>query len=321
LRYHNAKAFLAFEIDAEIDLAARELELGEGLLPHVLDPLLRTNFMNARSMVMVYQAQYDDALEATNRLIEEARANGLEFVVDHALLTRTAALIGLRQLGAASQSLRELEKRTSTASTFVAQQIDLRKVALYITSGDLHRAEVVLRTSLPRGLPVAAYAEWSAVRSIVLAASGRPSLALEAVRAARAAKSLVTDSTHLPELAEAIVELEAGMPDAETSAARRLRSALSTGNRNAVLLACRAFPALVKASVDSPELEQSMTELLASSRDIAIGRAAGLAMPREFRRGEGLSPREREIHELITQGRSNAEIAQTLSMCDTSSKS
>jgi DNA-binding CsgD family transcriptional regulator len=55
-----------------------------------------------------------------------------------------------------------------------------------------------------------------------------------------------------------------------------------------------------------------MTELLASSRDIAIGRAAGLAMPREFRRGDDLSPREREIHELITQGRSNVEIAQTL---------
>jgi LuxR family transcriptional regulator, maltose regulon positive regulatory protein len=312
LRYHNAKAFLAFEVDAEIDVAAGELELGEGLLPHVSDPLIRTNFLNARAMVLVYQARYDDALDTTRRLLEEARANGLEFVVDHALLARISAQIGLRQLAATRSSLREMEKRATTASTFVSAHADLRKVNLHVATGDLDRAEVLLRSSLPAELPVAAYAEWSAVRSIVLAAIDRRSEARKAIREARSAGTLFTDSTHLPALAEAILDIQAGVKDAEASAAQRLRSAFSAGNKNAIVLACRAFPTLAKASVGDPKLEQPMTELLASSRDVSLGRAAGLAMPREFRRGGGLSPREREIHELIAQGLSNIEIAQTL---------
>jgi ATP/maltotriose-dependent transcriptional regulator MalT len=312
LRYHNAKAFLAFEVDAQIDVAASELELAEGLLPHVSDPLLRTNFINAQSMVLIYQARYDDALETARRLLEEARSNSLDFVVDHALLAQTAALIGLRQVAAARKSLREVERRAHTASTFVTVQANLRAVALNVTTGDLDRAEILLRSSLPTSLPVAGYAEWNAFRALVLAAIGRLSDARKAIAEARSARTLFTDSTHLPGLAEVVIDLQLGKNQAEAEAASRLRDALAAGNRSAIVIASRAYPPLVKASRADQELEQLMTELLVSSRDVALGRAAGLAMPRELRRGESLSPREREILELITEGRSNPEIAQTL---------
>jgi DNA-binding NarL/FixJ family response regulator len=43
-------------------------------------------------------------------------------------------------------------------------------------------------------------------------------------------------------------------------------------------------------------------------------------MPRELRRGEPLSPREREICELLVQGRTNREIAQTLFISESTTK-
>jgi DNA-binding NarL/FixJ family response regulator len=53
---------------------------------------------------------------------------------------------------------------------------------------------------------------------------------------------------------------------------------------------------------------------------VDIGRAAGLDMPRELRRHEGLSTREREVYELLAQGRTNREIAKTLFISESTTK-
>jgi DNA-binding NarL/FixJ family response regulator len=67
-------------------------------------------------------------------------------------------------------------------------------------------------------------------------------------------------------------------------------------------------------------LEQQLTELLGASNDVGIGRSAGLAMPREFRRSEGLSARERDVYELLAQGRTNPEIAKSLFISESTVK-
>jgi DNA-binding NarL/FixJ family response regulator len=59
-------------------------------------------------------------------------------------------------------------------------------------------------------------------------------------------------------------------------------------------------------------LGNELTKILAGSHDVDIGRAAGLEMPRELRRTEGLSTREREVYELLALGRTNREIAKAL---------
>ena len=69
-----------------------------------------------------------------------------------------------------------------------------------------------------------------------------------------------------------------------------------------------------------PELKQPLTSLFTVSHDADIGRAAGLDMPREFRRPEPLSVREREVYELLVCGRSNREIAQRLFISESTTK-
>ncbi len=65
---------------------------------------------------------------------------------------------------------------------------------------------------------------------------------------------------------------------------------------------------------------RGLTETLNRSADIDLGRQAGLQMPRELRRSEGLSPRERDVYELMVRGRTNKEIAKTLFISESTTK-
>ena len=319
LRLHNAKAFLAFEVDSNVRAAADEVELGAGLVPHVRDPLLWANFMNLRSRVELYLARYDAALSSTETLIATAEASGLAFVVDHAVLTRVGCFIGLRKLGAAARLLQDLESRSDETSTWIGGMVALNRALLSVTAGDFKRAEVVLRGSLPQGLPMASYGEWLAVRGLVFAALQRPNEARNSVAAAQAMSSHI-DTHHLSTLVSAIIDLQDPDGPLNMSAEAALGQVLSDGNGNALVMAVRAYPALASVIVGRPELEQQMTQLLSLSRDVAIGRAAGLAMPREFRRTGGLSEREEEVYELVAQGRTNLEIAKTLFISESTVK-
>jgi DNA-binding NarL/FixJ family response regulator len=67
-------------------------------------------------------------------------------------------------------------------------------------------------------------------------------------------------------------------------------------------------------------MAQALTELFARTRDVDVGRQAGLEMPRELCRNGGLSPRELEVYELLAQGRSNPKIAATLFISESTTK-
>ena len=57
-----------------------------------------------------------------------------------------------------------------------------------------------------------------------------------------------------------------------------------------------------------------------ASEDEPLARAAGLDIPRTMRRTEALSPRELEVYELMTQGRTNPEIARNLFISEATTK-
>jgi DNA-binding NarL/FixJ family response regulator len=79
-----------------------------------------------------------------------------------------------------------------------------------------------------------------------------------------------------------------------------------------VVVACRIFPDLAASAAREPDIARMLTEAFVNSHDTALGRRAGLEMPRELRRTGGLSTREREVYDLLLQGRTNHDIARTL---------
>jgi ATP/maltotriose-dependent transcriptional regulator MalT len=88
-----------------------------------------------------------------------------------------------------------------------------------------------------------------------------------------------------------------------------------------VVTVCRACPELARIGVHDREIATQLVETFGRSRDVDLGRRVGLEMPRELRRGrEGLSAREREVYDLLVQGRTNLEIAKTLFISATTVK-
>jgi DNA-binding NarL/FixJ family response regulator len=83
---------------------------------------------------------------------------------------------------------------------------------------------------------------------------------------------------------------------------------------------CRAYPPLAAICADEPDLRADLAELFVRSRDVDLARSAGIALPRPQRKGDLLSAREWEILDLLSQGRSNRQIGETLFISESTAK-
>src|SRR5581483_7935149 len=318
LRLIHATAFVATEIDGNLRLAQSDMELGYRLLDHVADPLARTAFRNFSAARDVTRGAYESALDLVDQQIDDARANGLDFVEDYALSTRIGALIGLRRLGAAQRALRELEKR-GTTSSFVLAQAKLRAARLRVASGDLRRAELELREQPPGELPHFFHGEWLSSRALYSAAMGETSFARELAEEALA-RSSFADTRVIGTLALTVADLRDEREGATNRAIENLTALIKQGQVDSVALACRAFPKITESVSNDRRLSQELTSVLSTSRDFDIARAAGLDLPRELRRQDGLTPRERDVYALLAQGQTNRGIARTLFLSESTVK-
>jgi LuxR family maltose regulon positive regulatory protein len=318
LRLASARGNHEFE-SGNIRKALDTCERSAPLLSQIRDPVQRTGFLNLFAHVVIACAQYDRGLEIVGRQIDEARAAGLEFAVDYALLSRSSALIGLRKLLPAQRTLEDLQRRASSTSANIAVNITLCSARLRIAAGDLAKAAVLLQADPPASLPRALRGEFAAYRGLVHACMGRTNEAEDAFAGALA-QSRYIDAAAVTALGRTIVVLHAAKEDATVAAIETVRRVLEQGHADAVITACRAYPPLAKACATDGRLGQVLSKLFFDSRDVSLGRQAGLDMPRELRAAEPLSRREYEVYELIIQGRTNREIASTLFISESTAK-
>jgi DNA-binding CsgD family transcriptional regulator len=320
LRLINAEAFIQLEAEGNVRAAIRELELGHGLLAHVYDPMLRTTFLHLCTSAHLYFGDYERSLGLAELQTEDAHSFGLDFVTDHALINRAAALTGLRKLGAAQRLLQQLEARTDQPSTFIVGHTRMKLARLKAATGDIQSAELLLQSPMPSDVAPNFCGEWLGTRALLLAALGRPEEAMELSREALELSSHA-DSRQLADLTAAVIDIHQEPPGTSLIRAKqKLAGVMEDGYLDAVVFACRAFPPLARLAAGNRTMSAEMTQLLAISRDIDIGRAAGLEMPRELRTHERLSRREGDVYELVAQGRSNREIAQTLFISESTVK-
>ncbi len=224
LRIHLARAYFAFEIDGDVSGALSEMDLAHPLLGGVQDPMLRTNYLNLLATLCCYRSEYERSLDVVAQLLVEASEAGIEFVVDHAMVTRAAAQTGLRRFAAAQRTLQELGARSSTASTFVLGQAALKSAYLKAAAANLSAAERILRDDSPASYPASAVGEWLGARALILAAAGHIAEARGCVAETFSTSSYL-DAANLARLAEAIARASEGAPSAESYVQGALRTA------------------------------------------------------------------------------------------------
>jgi DNA-binding NarL/FixJ family response regulator len=315
-RLMAAKSVLLCDAGSIHDAIA-QLEAAAALAPNIVDPFARTNLLHFQAYTYLLAAEYDKAIAASDLQISEATMASLEFAIDYALLRKASALIGLRKLRYAQQTIDELQRRSQTASGFVQDNLGFQRVKLAISVRDLKRASALLDSEFSGTERLAFRGELAGYRSLVAASLGdveKASAELEVEdRCFR-----FGEAAGLRSIAQAAISIQRSPLSKDHFA--QIRRLIQLGQLDAIVTGYRACPALLLGVSEQQELRRPLERLLSRSNDSDVARHVGLTAPRERRPRERLSPRETEVYELLINGRSNHDIARALYISESTTK-
>ena len=296
-------------------LGRTEADRAVQLLPAVSDPLVESSFLSIYSYALAMLASYDEARGAAALLLDMADRYRLEFALPFGLCSAGIADAGLRNWEDASQALIEGVAQARTVRNAHAEQ---HCVAAHIrTLAQQGRPDLALRLSDEQILrPVALvtiqmHADLVATRAFALAAADNLDDALEAIEPVRTLSSAV-EATVLAAAVDAIVALKRHDRDAIERVDALVETAFATGGLDLLVTAYRSTPELLAVLLRTAASSNRARDLVRRIGDDDLARAVGYEMTAQSGFTQPLTPRQREVHELLRQGLTNREIARLL---------
>lgn len=271
------------------------------------DPVRHTALLSSYSYALVTAGRYETALKTAQHLIEVANGYELEFPLRYAAFDKASALIGLRQFGLAGRVLSALEKQTrDDTGTYFVGNLAIRRARLYASVGDAERGLEVLTPGPAGGWIPATCGEYLGLRALLLAATKQFAEGTAAASEALS-RSRGIETRSLALMAQALIALHS-----DGHADELVDAAIETEALDPIVIGLRVSPDLARHVASRRDRREWLQRLLIKSADISLAAAVGLHVPRAARRGQLLSARESEIHQLIAQGLTNEEIAKLL---------
>jgi ATP/maltotriose-dependent transcriptional regulator MalT len=287
------------------------------LTRNIENPMIRSSFLNAWVFALAFTAHYEDALEASEKQIAEAKRYRFDFALPQAYLTRATICRGLRTFDEAGSWLDKAERASISARADKAvAQLETARALVYLAQGQVNEA-VQLLSSPPRQFPSRGFQwEHAACRALALTAAGRSEEATTLVSEAKQGKSV--EARVMTSCASAAAAARRGDVGAPSLAIKAFEVAVFTGNLDSFVAGYRLFPELAQAVAEVETHRRDLSSLLARAHDLALAKKLGLSEARRQHRLRShaqetpLSPRETQVYELLAQGMSNREIGQTL---------
>lgn len=303
----------AYTLSAQLKLGSLDLtraDLALELLEAVDDPLVESAFRNVYAAALALSARYDDALDAATALLRTVRRYRLEFVVPYALSVASIAHAGRREWSDASRTLDLAVAAAEAGRNSYAEQvcfaIRLRTLA------QEGRHEMGLTLSIPHlqnSLP-AARCEVLGSRALVLASTGRLDEAQALIDSVRGSSSAIEPAV-LAAAVDAVVGLKRRSPTAFDLVSELVESAFSTGALDLLVTTYRSTPDLLAMLLRHPERER-VIGLIRSVHDEDVALALGQSVGANDDPRAKLTPRERDVFDLLRQGFTNRQIAKLL---------
>jgi LuxR family transcriptional regulator, maltose regulon positive regulatory protein len=277
------------------------------------DPLVRTGFLQSYGSALGLMAQYRDSSRVAEWQLQEAERYRLEWVVPHALEMLAIAQTGSRNFDAALKSLSRARTLAEAQGNIHTQVNGLALTArVHLCCGAHDRAVEVLQSRDPRFTSPGMEGDYLATHALALACCGRIADARSLIAESESVSSHL-DALALRDFARTIASYyEQGTIDA-TLKAEALGTSFATGNYDAFVCAYRAFPELLNGLPEIAVSDLRSFIDLVCSLDPKLAEKLGLRKRQRLAKaGAALTPREKEILDLIRQGRSNREIAKAL---------
>jgi DNA-binding NarL/FixJ family response regulator len=267
---------------------------------------------------LTLSARYDDALAVSDSAIRLVRELRLDFALPYALRARAGAHSGRRDWRAATNDIKQALAASRRSHDSYAQHICLSCwIRMLAQRGEPASAVAInvpqLASSLPSGI-----AEAVASRALALASASRLKEAQESVEGIRGMSTAI-EPTVLIAAVDAIVALKGGKVNASELASNFVDSAFEHGALDLLVAAYRSTPELLGLLLRRVERRDELTRLLRRTKDEDLAAALGhdVALDDPTAR---LSPRERDVFACLQDGLSNAQIARTLFIAESTAK-
>jgi DNA-binding NarL/FixJ family response regulator len=276
-----------------------------------------SSFLSGYSSALSLVGRYDEALDAARSLLDLAERYRLDFALIYGHCAAAAAHTGRRDWTTAERSARVALER-ARASRDAHGDLLSCAVLLRMYAQQARLAEALeLRIGTTRGALKASVGEVVCSRALVLACAGRTAQALEMLEDIRGTTTAV-EVVVLVTAVEAVAAVRSGARDVIERANILAQTAFATGAVDMLVTTYRACPELLSILLRSAD-SRRFRELVAFVGDGDLAEAAGQPIAFEDRRVL-LSPRERDVYELLCTGRTNRQIAALLVIEESTAK-
>jgi LuxR family transcriptional regulator, maltose regulon positive regulatory protein len=277
------------------------------------DPAVRVSFFHIYAGALRLAADYRQAGKIVSLGLAEVEKYRIEFARPHLELTKAAVSIGIGALSEADAALREVERLSDrTADDYVAMSAATVRCRLLLLQGAITDALAATAGTWPSARARGQRGEFLATRALAFGLAGDAGRASVLLSDAELLCSELEGST-LCAWVRVLLELAQGSSDSS----RHVRDAFRANVQNAVLdtfvFAYRLNPAILEILAEDPTHHEILERLAIEAGDESRARRAGLLVPDSKPSSTTLlTPREREVYELLASGRTNKEIAGVL---------
>ena len=306
----SATCGLSFQVKlGNLDL--EEADLAATFLDQASDPLLISSFQSTYAAVLGLMGRYSEALDVAAAFMATIKKYRLDFAAPYALCAAALAAAGLRRWEEAQRACIEAIRVTRATRNGHAEQLCASQLIRVLVQQGRHEEALFVDLPVVKSPLPSAHAEITASRALTLASIGRLDDARVLVDTVRGFSHAVEPAVLIAAV-DAICALKGHANDAIDRVRELESTAFTRGAVDLLVTSYRSSPEVLRVLMRASEDRDRLESLVRTAQDLDVARLCGVPLMMGGDPRERLSPRERDVYELMVGGLTNREIGRLL---------